>query len=68
MWVRRADAIAANRDIAAGWQGPDFQSSSLHTILGAAQGSEETCHPCYCLHLKLSSCAVYVPLYFFTSW
>ena len=52
MWVRRVDAIAGNvfdgtgkeeasRDIAAGWQGLDFQSSSLHITLGAAQGSEE---------------------------
>lgn len=69
MWVRKADAIAANifdgtgkeeasRDIAVGWQGLDFQSSSLHITLGTAQGSEESCHPRYCLCLKPLSCAV----------
>jgi len=68
MWVRRANAIAADifdgtgeeeasRDIATGQQGLDFQSSSLHITLGAAQGSEEACHPCCCL-LKLPSSAV----------
>lgn len=66
MWVRRVDALTANifdgtrkeeasRDIAAGI---DFQSSSFHITLGAAQGREEACHPRYCLHLKPPSCAV----------
>lgn len=79
MGVRKADAVSADvfdgtrkeeasRDIAARWQGLDFQSSCLHITLGAAQGSEETRYPHYCLHRNPPSCAVEVPLYFLVSW
>lgn len=79
MGVRKADAVSASifdgtrkeeasRNIAARWRGLDFQSSCLHITPGAAQGSEETCSPHYCLHLKQPSCAVEVPLYFLVSW